>query len=131
MLAAITQTPELVLDKDEARKLSDAAAEVARQYAVAFDPKKVAVVNLFATAGFIYGPRIVAWRQRRKNQKATLQKPVHEWNRDAAGAIVIPPKPGDIRQPAPPAKVNSAPIPHEYAPSQIWPEGAADFPGVG
>jgi hypothetical protein len=130
MLAAITQTPELVLDKDEARKLSDAAAEVARQYAVAFDPRKVAVVNLFATAGFIYGPRIVAWRQRRKN-KAILQKPAHEWNRDAAGAIVIQPKPGDIKQPPPPPKVNSAPAPQEYAPSQLWPEGAADFPGVG
>ena len=123
MLAAITQTPELVLDKDEARKLSDAAAEVARQYAVAFDSRKVAVVNLFATTGFIYGPRIVAWRQRRKNERAAqqAQKP----------AVVIQPRPGDIRQPAPAAKVNSAPGPHEYAPSQLWPEGAADFPGVG
>ncbi len=76
MGAEILSVPELKLDKDEAKKLGDAIAEVAKHYSVSFDPKKVAIFNLFSTAGLIYGTRLYAVRERRKTEvKPPLQKP--------------------------------------------------------
>jgi hypothetical protein len=131
MGAAILATPEIELDKDESRKLAEAIKDVAGHYALAFDPKKVAVANLLSVAGFVYGPRIIAWRARRKASEG-LERPAKAQTAEspAAAQSAVPPSPppasnGAVKTPTirPPAK--------QMAPSQLWPEPAEEFPGLG
>ena len=68
MGANILNAPNLELDQEESKKLADAVQKVAGFYSVAFDPKKVAIVELAAVCGMIYGPRIMAWRIDRKKK---------------------------------------------------------------
>lgn len=69
-LAAITSTPELQLDRDEAKQLADAAAEVQSHYETRIiDPKTLAWINLGLTGAKLYGPRIVARGLRVKMEK--------------------------------------------------------------
>ncbi len=71
MGSEILKVKELELDKDDAKKLSDAIVEVGKHYAVEFDPKKVAVLNLIAVSGAIYAPRVIAYMNNRQ-RKAPL-----------------------------------------------------------
>jgi len=117
MGAAILSCPKLEIDAAEAEKLSAAMAAVAREYAVEVDPRKLAIYNLFAACGVIYGPRIMAWRIERKMR--------------APAAIPVPaPAPRQPAEAEPPRQA-PAPPPHQHAPSEIWQEPAADFPGMG
>jgi hypothetical protein len=128
MGAAILATPEIELDKDESRKLAEAIKDVAGYYALAFDPKKVAIANLLSVAGFVYGPRIIAWRARRKASEG-LEKPAKAPSEPPTQSAVPPSPPpasnGAVKTPTirPPAK--------QMAPSQLWPEPAEEFPGLG
>lgn len=70
MLAGLTSTPELALDKEEAHDLALAAAEVAKFYPAQVDPKVLAWFNLMLAAGVVYGPRVYLIRQRVKADKA-------------------------------------------------------------
>lgn len=75
MGAEFLSTPELELDRDEAKKLGDAITEVGKYYNVSFDPKKVAIFQLAITAGGIYGVRFVAIRNRLKQSQEKIGGP--------------------------------------------------------
>jgi hypothetical protein len=130
MGAAILSTPEIELDRDESKKLGDAIKDVGRHYAMILDPKWVAIANLGAVAGFVYGPRIIAYRARRKAEKEA-QKPFVV-PKSASSDNQVPkqekPEPNMV---VPVAKVANGKPGAQMAPSQLWPEPAAEFPGHG
>lgn len=70
MGAQILKVESLEIDKDEAKKLSDAIQEVNKFYNIPLDPKKVAMVNLMVAMGTVYGPRIMAARIKKKISEA-------------------------------------------------------------
>ena len=111
MGANILNAPTLELDQEESKKLADAVQKVAGFYAVAFDPKKVAIVELAAVCGMIYGPRIMAWRIERKKKSAPAPR-VTEMPRPAQA----PPQPA-----APPR----AAVGGLYTPSQVFGDSGA------
>lgn len=110
MLAALLDIEELELDEDDAKKLADAVAEVQRQYAVAVDPKKMALINLAGVCGKIYGTSFIAWRARRKKERAKARLEVVPQAQPAPRAepAAAPP-----RRPA-----NGAP----ETPADLWPQ---------
>jgi len=125
MGAVILSTPELELDKEESAKLADAMAEIARLKAVAVSPMTLAVVNLCAACGFVYGPRIAAYRLRKKRLEAAAPPKL---------AAMPEPRPAPraaAPAPAPAKPANGSPAPPQYSPSDLYPEPAADFPGMG
>lgn len=71
MLAGITSTPELEIDKSESQNLAQAIAEVTKHYDVEVAEKTIAWSNLLMVCGMIYGTRIVAIRNRHKNEDKT------------------------------------------------------------
>jgi hypothetical protein len=76
MGAEILSVPELELDKEECKKLGDAIQEVGKHYAMAFDPKHVAILNLCVVMGMIYGTRIAAVRTRTKKNAPAKATPI-------------------------------------------------------
>jgi hypothetical protein len=132
MMASVL-IPEMELDKEEAKKLADASKEVAKHYSVYIDPKKLAIANLAAVAGFLYGPRAIAWRARKSGEKKA-----------AAATVPVSPPPASGSSAgssgssaraaaasgsaaAPQAKTNGY-----SSPSQMFGyEPAEDFPGLG
>jgi hypothetical protein len=77
ILASALKVPEIALTKVEAKTLAEAAAEVAKYYPYAIDPKTVAWVNLATCAGLTYGPRIYMARTRiDAERRAKKAKPV-------------------------------------------------------
>jgi hypothetical protein len=75
MLAAAVKTPELELDKDEAKALAENIAAVNAFYGKVIDPKIMAWTGLIMTCGKIYAPRVVAIKMRLSLEKPT-QKPM-------------------------------------------------------
>lgn len=69
-LAGATKTPEFALDKDEAKELGQAVANVNAHYGKVLDPKTVAWVALVMVAGKVYGPRVGAWKLRTDMERA-------------------------------------------------------------
>jgi|HubBroStandDraft_5_1064220.scaffolds.fasta_scaffold31237_3 hypothetical protein len=59
MGAKILEIPELELDDEEAKRLSDSLKKVAEFYPVGISPKRMAIAELCMAAGSIYGPRVV------------------------------------------------------------------------
>lgn len=68
-LAAITQTPELVLDKTEAEGLTEATLNLLALYDLKPDPKIEAALILAGQVGIVYGTRFVAIRARKAQQR--------------------------------------------------------------
>lgn len=70
MLAKLTKTAELQLDKDESKMLAEAIQSVASHYDFldAVSPEFVAWSNLASVAAFVYGPRVLAIMSNRKKQ---------------------------------------------------------------
>lgn len=64
MLAAMTKTEELALDREEAKELAKAIADVNAYYGKAIDPKIFAWIGLATVAGKVYAPRVVAIKLR-------------------------------------------------------------------
>lgn len=64
LLAAVTRAEELLMDKEEADKLADATAKVARHYNVEIAAKTTDWINLAIVAGGVYVPRVAAIRMR-------------------------------------------------------------------
>jgi hypothetical protein len=106
MGAAFLSTPELELDRDEAKKLSDGIQKVGKYYAMAFDPKRVAIAELAIIVGGIYGTRFVAWKNRRTSTEETTPKP---------GPALVQSRSAAPAQPSKPM--------HMTSPSELWPEG--------
>lgn len=128
MMAKLLTCPELELDQEEAKKLSDAAQELGRHYAVSLDPKKVAIANFIGAVGVVYVPRFVLWRNRARREK---HSPV-EMSQPSAQEAIIRPEPVSQSAPPPPrGKVNGKAADSTLPPSHFWPEPAADFPGLG
>ena len=116
MGAKILSIPEMEIDEEESKKLSDAIKNVAKHYAVNIDPKKLAWAQLFAVAGGTYIPRFIA---------ASKREP------KTSGPQLVKEQPKSGAQPINAAK--PAPIKFEV-PSQLWNEAPLEdgesSPGV-
>jgi hypothetical protein len=146
MLAQLTGAREFKLDTSdgpgpESRMLADATTGLAEHYSIPISAKRVAELN-FATALLrVYSPRVMAYRMRRGREKAETsgaapQRPVAVPPRPAATSPppVLRPEPPRHQGFAMPTPANQPEVSPSYlkvAPSDLWPEGAADFPGVG
>jgi hypothetical protein len=73
-MAAMTNTPELVLDGEEAQGLAESGLTLAAMYDITPDPKLQAAILFAGQVGMIYGTRIVAIRAR-KHQEKKEEKP--------------------------------------------------------
>lgn len=69
MLAGMAKTPELALSEDESKKMSKAAAEVAKHYDFNATPKQMAWFNLSLCAGGIYGAKFFEYSARVKAER--------------------------------------------------------------
>lgn len=69
MLAALVQTPELILSQEEAKHLAVAAAEVQKFYPVRVSAKALAWSHLVMVSASIYGSRGVAIWARMETEK--------------------------------------------------------------
>lgn len=114
MLAALTSTEELGIDKDEAKTLAEAAAAVGRHYDMNVPAKTVDWYNLIMVAGTVYGPRISFLISKGRNRRAPAPK---------VETIIDVPKPLKARPAAP------APAPKPAAPKSD--DGMVDIPGIG
>lgn len=75
MLAALTKSQLLRIDKDEADALSRGITGVARHYDVGgMSQKTLDWFNLFQTLSIVYGPRIFVAQQQAKERKAQNQR---------------------------------------------------------
>lgn len=87
ILAAALQTPELALQKAEAKGLADALAEVSSHYPMAIDPKTMAWVNLATCVGITYGPRVYMIRKRMEaDSAAKMRRATHAPTPEAQAA---------------------------------------------
>lgn len=62
--------PELFLSEKEAEQMAESLCDFAREYDFTPDPKLMALIQLGATAGFIYVPKVLRMAVRVKNVKA-------------------------------------------------------------
>jgi hypothetical protein len=69
-MAAMTKTPELELDGEEANGLATSGLTLAAMYDITPDPKLQAAILFAGQVGMIYGTRIVAIRARKAHEKA-------------------------------------------------------------
>lgn len=117
MGAKLLSTPELELDEDEAKKLSDAIKNVAQYYDFLMDPKKLAIAQLCFCAGGIYGPRMISIV---KNSVKTKPGPVRVASIDRTEAPKPQPSASEVAASVAPAdgKIEN--------PSQLWPAGVSD-----
>jgi hypothetical protein len=145
MLAQLTGAREFKLDTSdgpgpESRMLADATTGLAEHYSIPISAKRVAELN-FATALLrVYSPRVMAWRMRRTREKAESpgapQRPVAVPPRPVAQSpsprpAARPEPPQGFAMPTPANQPEVSPSYLKVAPSDLWSEGAADFPGVG
>ena len=72
-MAAMTKTPELVLDGEEAQGLAESGLTLAAMYDITPDPKLQAAILFAGQVGMIYGTRIVAIRARKSQEKKERQ----------------------------------------------------------
>jgi hypothetical protein len=73
-MAAMTKTPELELDGEEANGLATSGLELAAMYDITPDPKLQAAILFAGQVGMIYGTRIVAIRARKSQEKEERRK---------------------------------------------------------
>ncbi len=72
--AVLLKTPEIALDANEAKQLSDAYSVFCEHHDVpVLSPKRLSEINLIAAMFMIYGPRFVAVKNRIKQDKAVKQ----------------------------------------------------------
>lgn len=74
-LAMMSDVPECAIDEKEAKRMSDATAELMKHYPVAVDPKKMAFVSWAFVTGGIYGKHFFAYRARIKREAAGNSAP--------------------------------------------------------
>lgn len=71
MLSGFTGIEELSIDREESRAIAEAALEVQSHYNMVADPKIVAWIGLAMALGSVYGPRVGAYKLRKKMERAT------------------------------------------------------------
>lgn len=70
MMGSMLGLPELLLTEKQAEQMAEALCDFSREYDWDPDPKVMASVNLIATAGFVYVPKVIAIAKRVKETKA-------------------------------------------------------------
>lgn len=75
-LAAATGIPELAIDQNEAKQLTDASSELAAYYGVAVSPKTAAWFKFSSALAQVYGSRIVTIVVAKKT--STQEEPIQE-----------------------------------------------------
>ncbi len=98
MLAGITKTSELELEKEEAEKLAQSIANVGRHYNMAMSAKMVDWTALMMVLGSVYGTRFTAIRMRRIMERGSAAKPTQA-------------QPAQRPAPAPPKAANGSAAP--------------------
>lgn len=95
MLAGLTRTTELQIDKAEADHLAKGIADVAAFYDTVISPKTLAWINLTQIAGIIYGPRMFLISARRQQERAARRaaRPAQPQQPMANGAVPRSPQP--------------------------------------
>lgn len=83
-LAAMTETPELMLDEGEANGLATSGLTLASMYDITPDPKLQAMLLFAGNVGMVYGSRIIAIRARKAQEKKEA-KPGNAGMYDAEG----------------------------------------------
>jgi hypothetical protein len=73
-MAAMTKTPELELDSEEATGLAESGLTLAAMYDITPDPKLQAAILFAGQVGMIYGSRVVAIRARKAQEKEEKRK---------------------------------------------------------
>lgn len=68
-MAAMTKTPEMELDSEEAKGLAESGLTLASLYDIQPDPKLQAAILFAGQVGMIYGTRIVAIRARKSQER--------------------------------------------------------------
>lgn len=69
-MGTLLHTPELLMSKDEATKLSDAYNEFAKYHTVPIlTPKRKSEILLLTCVGTVYGTRAIAWLRRKKMER--------------------------------------------------------------
>lgn len=97
MLAYATGAQELRLETPEAKELAKAIGEVQEHYPLALDPKTQAWINLAMVAGFVYGPRFYAMRQRKRGKVINAKSPERKPEPEPVGPVKEkPPRKADI-----------------------------------
>lgn len=70
MGAAMLSAPELAIEQSEANMLAQATADVARHYPSVKTPIEITDwIGLITVCGMVYGPRLVAIRNNRRNAR--------------------------------------------------------------
>lgn len=80
LLAKATKCPELALDDDECKAMSEAAHNVMKHYNIKASQKAIDWGNLLMTAGLIYGGRIHKISARQKEEKQNRKKAANDVN---------------------------------------------------
>lgn len=70
MVGSMLGMPEFFLTEKEAEQMAEAVCDFAHEYDFEPDPKLMAIINLAATAGFIYVPKVIRVAVRIKKAKA-------------------------------------------------------------
>lgn len=87
-MAAMTSTPELILEEGEAQGLAESGLTLAAMYDITPDPKLQAAILFASQCGMIYGTRIFAIKARRaqeREEKKTGKAGVYNSDGTAAG----------------------------------------------
>ena len=68
-IANFTNSPEMIIDKDEGNLLANATVNVLDQFDIHPDPKMQAIFGLIIASGSVYGPRIFLINKRRAAER--------------------------------------------------------------
>jgi len=75
--AVFLKCPEIALNEDEAKRLSDAYSSFCEYHTVPIlSAKRMSEINMILALGMVYGPRFVAVRNRIKNERVEKAKKV-------------------------------------------------------
>jgi hypothetical protein len=96
LLAAGLGAPELLMSEDDGKIIGSAAAAVARHYDLQASQKAIDWGNLVVALGAFYGPRIIAIRARRKQERSTKTNRAPVVEAQMAGAPVSA-RPGTVK----------------------------------
>ena len=69
LIASVSGLPELIVDDKESKELAEAVIIFSREYDFTPDPKIMAIIQLAATMGFVYVPRVFAIAARMRAAK--------------------------------------------------------------
>lgn len=72
--SVLLKTPELALEQNEAKQLSDAYSVFCEHHEVpVISPKRMSEINMVAAICMVYGPRVIAARNRKREERKVKQ----------------------------------------------------------